>query len=163
MTTDENTRRSGEDRRKSDRRSSSSQRGAKSLGSSCWIVLSFALTAVIVGWAFSLPFRKHERPLLIWDDNDVPRGGELRKVRMTKEEADAYRAAAIRRDREFLRRRRDQLRNRGPLRDAADAEAHREERVASMKKKVDQLSDAPEDSLQAKYRQELIDKLSAPE
>ena len=91
MTTDEKTRRSGEDRRKSDRRSNANHK-AKTLGSSCWIILSFALTAVIIGWAFSLPFRKHERPLLIWDDSDVPRGDGVRKVRLTKEQADAYRA-----------------------------------------------------------------------
>ena len=71
--------------------------------------------------------------------------------------------AAIERDREFLRRRRDRLRNRAPRRGAEDAEAHHKERVASMKKKVEQLRDAPEDSLQAQYRKELLDKLEAPQ
>tara|TARA_R110002049_G_scaffold27321_2_gene94073 strand:- start:181532 stop:182032 length:501 start_codon:yes stop_codon:yes gene_type:complete len=150
-------------RRQTERRQTEKTEAAKSRNG-IWIILSFALTAIIIAWGFSLPFRKHERPLLIWDEADLHRDDDVvRKVRLTKAESDAYRAQAIQRDREFLRERRDRLRNRTVLPGKAHAQAVAEKRIASMKKKIHQLRDAPKGSLESEYRQELIEKLDAPQ
>jgi len=127
--------------------------------SKIWFVLSLSLSTVILGWGLSLPFRQHDRPLLFWDESDVPRSSstEVRKVRLSREEAEAYRAEAIQRDREFLRARRDQLRrghNPNPP-NAQDVALAEQARIESLKETVEQLRDAPSHTLAGQYRLEL--------
>ena len=146
------------ERRQSERRAETAVGKIKqSRSSSIWIILSFVITAAIIGWGFSLPFRKHERPLLVWDESDLPgRGPEsVRKVKLTKEEIDAYREIAIQRDREFLRQRRERLRQTANLPGREEAKATEKRRVASLQKKIAELHDAPKGSLEAQYREDL--------
>ena len=155
-----------QERREGERRSGDRRHAPPSNRSSSkiWLTLSVALSVAILGWGFSLPFRNHDRPLLLWDESDIPRapGSEVRKVRLSADEANAYRAAAIKRDREFLRQRRDRIR-RNMNRDvpgAEQAEIAKHERVQSLKKTIKQLKDAPDESLAAKYRDELKESIS---
>ena len=163
---DKDTKRPDPERRQTDRRTPVAAEMAKqSKGLSIWLIFSFAITPVIIGWGFSLPFRKHERPLLIWDESDVPgrEDGSVRKVKMTQEQINAYREDAIQRDREFLRERRERLRHSGNLPGHEEAKKAELQRIDSVKKTIVTLRDAPKGSLQEQYRKDLEKSLDMPQ
>lgn len=72
--------------------------------SKLWIILSFLLSALIIAWTFSLPFRSSH---LVSVTNAEPSSKTavldlVDQVKLRKTEAEAYREAALALDQEFM-------------------------------------------------------------
>jgi hypothetical protein len=76
----------------------------RSTGSKLWICCSFALTAVILVWTFSLPFQSESSLTSIRKQGaQAPQIDLVQQVALRRSEAEQYRAEAIALDKDLMR------------------------------------------------------------
>lgn len=129
----------------------------RSKGSKLWITLSFTLSALILGWAFSLPFRQSTAPV-DRSNRNFPLPEEIRARRNAAAE---FRQAAIALDDEFMRsvREKQEAWNR-PRQGIEETRKQWRKRLALVKHEVDELRGAKKGTLEWQHRQSLIESVN---
>jgi hypothetical protein len=135
----------------------------RSKSSKIWIALSFVLSAVILGWGFTLPFRQPGDPLVTSGGGSPTSLAQdlADRIEQRRSAAEEFRQAAIALDQEFMRaveKKRGTKRNKLP--GIVEVRANWERRVAKVQTQLRQLNNAPEGSLEATYRDELAESLN---
>ena len=134
----------------------------RSKGSKVWIALSFTLSALVLGWAFSLPFRQTGTPIVSSATGDDPNQPfrRLEQIRERRSNAEEFREAAIALNEEFMRsirkKREAEKRDRPGIQESKE---HWQRHVTLVHKQLKELDDAEEGSLAWAYRQSLEESL----
>ena len=131
----------------------------RSKGSKLWIALSFTLSTVILGWAFSLPFRQPDIALL--QSSEATGGFQgLDQIRDRRSSAEEFREAAIVLDDEFMRSiRKKREAEKRPHSGIKEARARWDRHVASVKKQLAFVKGAEEGTVEWEHRQNLLRSL----
>ncbi len=136
----------------------------RSKSSQIWIALSFGLSALILGWGFTLPFRQPGDPLVTsggGSSSPTSLAQDLAdRIEQRRSAAEEFRQAAIALDQEFMR---TVEKKRGTKEDKlpgiVEARANWERHVAKVHDQLRQLKKCAEGSLEAAYRDELAESL----
>jgi hypothetical protein len=120
-----------------------------------WIGLSFLLSTVILGWSFTLPFRQAGKTM-VSSEQHAEQVDLTDVVRQRQTSAEEFRDAAIALDQEFMR---SLAKRNQPKRDLPGIEHTKrawQRHQKLVETQVRQLKNAEEGTLEASYRQELI-------
>lgn len=127
-----------------------------------WIALSFSISAAILAWSFTLPFRGS-------NDSKLDSGQDALPVRLSPTElaeqrrnrADEFRHAAIALDREFMRslKKKQTVQASQPKPGTTEVKQHYQRRQRQMAQQVTRFAGAAPGSVEAEYRTDLLRNL----
>jgi hypothetical protein len=134
----------------------------RSKSSKVWIALSFTLSALILVWAFSLPFRQSSTSLVSSTNAEEPSDAFRRSAQIAQRRSNAeeFRQAAIALDKKFMqsiRKKRD-AENR-PRPGINDSRERWQRHVKSVNRELRAFRNAKEGTLEWDYRQTLLRSL----
>ena len=137
------------------------QKQKRSKGSKLWITLSFTLSTLILGWAFSLPFQSHGDVLSTLETRATAAGFHgSAKIRQRRSNVEEFREAAIALDAEFMRSIRQRRESEARPLSGIEESRHRWERhVASVRRQLEMLRNAERGSVEWEHRQSLLKSL----
>ncbi len=143
-------------------KSKTKKRGLGNLPPKVWITLSFLLTALILGWAFSMPLRSGGLSYAASQD-DPPQppansasGGQAQQHWIS--DADEFRAAAIALDEEFLRARRLRTKT-APVPGKTEVKQRWDKHVDLVNRQLKQIGSPQKGSVTWQEKQDLIESL----
>jgi hypothetical protein len=136
----------------------------RSKSSKVWIALSFTLSALILGWAFSLPFRQSDTSLVssasTEEQSEAFRKSE--QIRERRSNADEFRQAAIALDEKFMqsiREKRDAEKRR-PRPGINESREHWQRHLKLVKKELQTYRYAKEGTVEWDHKQSLLKSLA---
>ena len=124
--------------------------------------MSFTLSALVLGWAFSLPFRHTGTPMVssAKGEADSQAFRRMEQIRERRSNAEEFREAAIALNEEFMRsirkKREAEKRDRPGIQESKE---HWQRHVTLVHKQLNELRDAREGTLEWAYRQSLEESL----
>jgi hypothetical protein len=119
------------------------------------------MSALILGWAFTLPFRKPGRSLVssTTSDGNAPQLELSERIKQRRTSAEEFRKTAIALDREFMRSLAKKREAKADVPGKREVKAHWKRHVKLVKKQLEQLKDAEEGSLERQHRESLVESL----
>ena len=135
-------------------------RPPRSRRSILWICLSFLLSAIVLGWTVSLPFRQGNHSLVSSErTSETTNPLQVSRVGLSGGSSSDTLESAIQMDREFMKTVAKLRPKRRPVPNFVHARKHWNQRLESANRELAELEDAEEGSLEWRYRERLLSSL----